>query len=246
MVVRSLSHVGHMTLKIEACTLDALLSDVVHMLRPKAEEKGLEFAVERAEDVPALIHTDKTKLQQILANLVANAIKFTSEGSVRLQVARDSADHLQFAVVDTGPGIAEEEKAAVFQAFQQTQSGMQSREGTGLGMALSQKFVAVLGGQLHLESAVGVGSTFTFTIRLDAEPAEDRRAGQHAPDGVPDPADAAGRRILVVDDSESNRQILKGMLEAWGFQVSIVLEREDWKEEHPLPPPPPLVHPGCF
>ena len=123
-----------MSLYMEVCTLDALLLDVVHMLRPKAEEKGLEFAAEHAKAVSALIQTDKTKkLQQILINLVANAIKFTSEGNVRLQVARGGTDHLQFAVVDTGRGIAEEEKAAVFKAFQHTQSGVQSQEGTGLG-----------------------------------------------------------------------------------------------------------------
>ena len=109
---------GHVSLNMVECTLDALLLDVVHMLRPKAEGKVLEFAAEHDGAVSALIQMDKTKLQQILINLVANAIKFTSEGNVRLQVARGGTDHLQFAVVDTGRGIEEEEKAAVFQAFQ--------------------------------------------------------------------------------------------------------------------------------
>ena len=219
---------GRMVLNVGQCHLGTLFADVAQMLRPVADAKGLAFAVACAADAPALVRTDATKLQQVLVNLLANAVKFTDAGSVRLEVAPAAGAALRFAVVDTGSGIAEDERAALFEAFRQTASGLRSGGGTGLGLALSRKFVALLGGDLRVESAVGEGSTFAFAIRLHPDaPAGGPDPRLHRLDPPVGPVDGKDRRVLVVDDAECGRRVLTGMLRPWGFAVREAVDGED-------------------
>jgi signal transduction histidine kinase len=163
--------------KIEAGQLNLTLADysmkdVVHnvfgAVEPLASEKKLTFKADIAPDLPTGFG-DERRLTQVLLNLVGNAIKFTDEGSVVVKAAlKDGA--FSVAVVDTGPGISEDDQKKLFQEFQQADSSTTKKKGgTGLGLAISRRIIEMHGGKVWLESRVGVGSTFTFTIPLRAE-----------------------------------------------------------------------------
>lgn len=164
------------------CDLYDLLYRLEEMLGLKAAAKGLDLRFDCAAEVPRWIAVDSAKLRQVLLSLLSNAIKFTAVGTVTLRVARIAVDRredpvdpdgssdrdvtLQFEVTDTGVGIPAEEMHLLFQSFSQTQIGQQLQEGAGLGLAISQQFVKLMGGQLRVESTVGSGSTFRFAIQV--------------------------------------------------------------------------------
>ncbi|HXE83543.1 MAG TPA: response regulator [Gemmatimonadales bacterium] len=203
-------------LELESIPFD--LSKVVHatasLLAVRAREKHLELLAEVAPDVPRAVRGDPTRLRQVLMNLIGNAVKFTEEGEVVVSVnasIREGQAQVRFAVRDTGIGIAPENLASVFQEFTQADSTMTRRYGgTGLGLAISQRLVRLMGGQLAVESAIGTGSVFSFTLPFPVEEAP------HRPTGV---ATLTGRRMLIVDDNQSNRRILREMLGAEGVAV---------------------------
>jgi GAF domain-containing protein/anti-sigma regulatory factor (Ser/Thr protein kinase) len=162
---------GQLTLSLT----DYSMKDVVHAVygavEPLAAEKKLSFKAEIAPDMPAG-HGDERRLTQVLLNLVGNAIKFTDEGEVKIKAAA-SDGHFSVAVVDTGPGISEDDQKKLFQEFQQADSSTTKKKGgTGLGLAISKKIVEMHGGSVRLESAPGQGSTFSFTVPLRAEQAK--------------------------------------------------------------------------
>ena len=162
---------GQLTLSLT----DYSMKDVVHAVygavEPLAAEKKLAFKAEIAPDMPAG-HGDERRLTQVLLNLVGNAIKFTDEGEVKIKAAA-SDGHFLVAVVDTGPGISEDDQKKLFQEFQQADSSTTKKKGgTGLGLAISKKIVEMHGGSVRLESSVGQGSTFSFTVPLRAEQAK--------------------------------------------------------------------------
>ncbi len=220
---------GHMNLNENSFDLHRLLDDLVEMFQLRARQKQLLLTFERAPGVPQIVLADEIKLRQILMNLLNNAIKFTHEGGVTLRVLRcedsPSGHHppslscLRFAVEDTGPGIDEDELHTLFTAFSQTRSGLQAQEGTGLGLSISRKFVQLMGGDMHVRSYVGIGSSFSFDLPIKT------------PETVrtPHPRDTrmvigmAGEqttyRILVVDDQWNNRYLLVKLLKPLGFVV---------------------------
>lgn len=207
----------------------------------RAGKKNLSLQVQWDAETPRHVHTDGTKLRQVLINLVGNAIKFTAEGGVLLDVAQlgDSPEgrcRLRFAVSDTGPGIAAEERERLFQAFSQTQSGLRSQEGTGLGLAISRQYVQLLGGDISVESEPGRGSRFAFELSL--ERLSDNAPAYAAERQVIGVAPGQPRhRLLVVDDIEVNRQLLLQILEPLGFEVDVVANGEDalahWQARRP-------------
>jgi signal transduction histidine kinase/DNA-binding response OmpR family regulator len=215
---------GRMTLNESEFDLYALLDELVEMLDRGAQQKGLKLTVENAPDVPQQLRADALKLRQVLINLLNNALKFTEQGSVSLQVSvqrrQEGKCVLQFAVSDTGAGIAEDELHQLGQAFVQAQAGRLAREGTGLGLAISSGFVQLMGGALQISSQPGQGTTIAFALpvhvveRTAMAPAIDqgRRVVGLAP-GQP------CYRLLVVDDSEDNRQLLVRLLVSIGFEV---------------------------
>lgn len=209
------------------------LEKVTEMIRLRAEKKRLRLNFERSADVPRYIATDERKLRQILLNLLGNSVKFTEEGGVNLRVRseRDAIPDpsgekllLHFEIEDSGPGISEQEQETVFEPFTQTRVGYEKKEGTGLGLAITRQFVQHLGGEIRVDSEVGKGTIFGFTIRVKAAAAgaspvarTNRRVIGY---------EAAGRnraerpfRLLIVDDCPENRQLLRQILEQVGFAV---------------------------
>lgn len=216
---------GKVELERVRFSLRDVLGDAVKALGLRADKKGLELALHVAPDVPQAVVGDPGRLRQVVVNLVGNAIKFTERGEVIVDVvvADSSGDGvvsdgpprvaLRFAVKDTGIGIPPEKQAAVFEAFEQADASTTRRYGgTGLGLAISTKLVGLMGGRIEVESEVGRGSTFRFTVRLGV--------AAEQPAWAPSTS-LAGLRVLVVDDNATNRLILDETLRGWGMRPRV-------------------------
>ncbi|WP_319243645.1 response regulator [uncultured Propionivibrio sp.] len=222
--------------KIEACRIeleatDFLLEDVLlatsDLLSFRADEKGLELFIDMDPDVPRWVMGDPLRLSQVINNLVGNAIKFTQQGEVHLKV--DIADRtqetlfLRFSVRDTGIGIVPEDSKKLFLPFVQADTTVTRKfGGTGLGLAISKRLVELMGGQIAVSSAPGVGSTFSFTVRLGVPSLREneRPSGRRLQDLMP-------KRTLVVDDQETSLIIMRTLLEKWHFPVTTALSGEE-------------------
>ncbi len=212
--------------KIEAGKLDLdrspfdlpeSLGDTLKSLAPRAHHKGLELACSIGPGVPELVIGDAARLRQVVVNLVGNALKFTDRGEVVVDVECQSRTEeeavLHFSVADTGIGIPKEKQEAVFGAFVQGDSTMTRKfGGSGLGLAISSRLVELTGGRIWVESEVGRGSTFHFTVRLGLP-----RPESAAPPAAP-PAGICGTRVLVVDDNATSRRIVEQVLHNWGME----------------------------
>lgn len=216
--IQDLSRVeaGRFTLDSEDFLLDELLDKTLEIMTMRANEKGLDLAGYIAPDVPCELVGDPNRLQQILVNLVGNAIKFTERGEIVLRVEREpGAAHagvLRFSVADTGIGIADDERETIFESFAQGHGSTRS-QGSGLGLAIAKQLVTLMGGHIWLESAVGRGSTFYFTVPLELQP---------KPSGLgfaPAPA-LRGLKVLIADPNPTHRLIVKDPLAGWGAAVS--------------------------
>ena len=223
--------------KIEAGKLDldqspfALrerVGDTMKSLAIRAHQKHLELACRIAGDAPAMLIGDSHRLRQILVNLVGNAIKFTDQGEVVLEVDVESRSNhdgtLHFRVRDTGIGIPESQQAKVFQAFEQADMSMNRKHGgTGLGLAISSRLVKLMGGEIWVESELDHGSTFHFTAQFpiaskaDLESETGLAAEANLTDSL-EPRSVQDADILVVDDNVTNRRILEELLSNWGMQ----------------------------
>jgi len=203
-----------------AFSLRDTVGDALRIVAPRAHEKSLELACRIRPDVPDMLIGDPGRLRQVLLNLVGNAIKFTEEGEVVVtaEVAEHTRDDVRvhFLVKDTGIGIPSEQQWKIFGAFVQADGSTTRRYGgTGLGLAISAQLVELMGGRIWIESEVGTGSNFHFTIALKRE----TRAPALAPDASVDLRDL---RVLVVDDNATNRRILDEMLESWRLRGTSV------------------------
>ena len=209
---------GKLDLDVADFSLRQSIGETLKALGFRAHQKGLELAWRVAPDVPDYLAGDASRVRQVLVNLVGNAVKFTEEGEVVVEIERDPQSSeamvvLHFCVRDTGIGIAREKQDMVFGAFTQADSSTTRKYGgTGLGLAITRRLVDLMGGKLWLESQPGAGSAFHFTIRFE------RGSAQPATD-YPDPKILSHASILVVDDNETNRIILVEMLGRWGMQI---------------------------
>ena len=213
---------GKLDIEAQVFDLRESLGDTMKTLGLKAHAKGLELAFRVDPAAPRYVVGDAGRLRQIIVNLVGNAIKFTEQGEVVVEVEHEltTSDEVVLNVVvrDTGIGIPESRCNAIFDEFEQADTSMTRRfGGTGLGLAISSRLVGLMGGDIAVESEVGEGSKFTFSIHL-----------QPAPDGVEQQASngivyVGGTRVLVVDDNATNRTILHEMLGNWGM-VPILAE----------------------
>ncbi len=208
------------------------------LLAPRVAEKRLDLLCEFADGVPGNVCGDPTRLRQILVNLMGNAVKFTEQGEVELRVSAEPVRdvsaaelgsrttrsrspfavgervRLVFAVRDTGIGISEEGRTRLFQSFSQVDASTTRKfGGTGLGLVISKRLAELMGGSMWVESQPGEGSTFFFTVEVDALPSKPR-TWLHASSGS-----LAGRRMLVVDDNATNRRILITQAQNWGMAV---------------------------
>jgi signal transduction histidine kinase/DNA-binding response OmpR family regulator/HPt (histidine-containing phosphotransfer) domain-containing protein len=209
---------GHHVLHVVDCELHVLVQNRVELLAVKAHAKQLEIAYRLAADVPECVRVDADRLTQVLTNLVGNAVKFTQQGEIMLSVSRlpDPSDAqgatLRFEVRDTGPGIAPEQHARLFKSFSQVDaSSTREHEGTGLGLAISKHLVELMGGEIGVQSELGRGATFWFTIRCPVLRRDPRPSTRH---GSP-----LGRRILIVDSSPMYLEVLSEYASGWGMHV---------------------------
>ncbi len=208
---------GRMELETTTSNLSLLLSSVKDIIRERCHGKGLEFELDIAHDLPIHIETDEVKLRQILINLLGNAIKFTERGHVVLRV-RELVEHqqLEFSVEDSGVGIPQDKLQAIFEPFQQADSGHQN-SGTGLGLTISRRLCELMGGQLRVSSEEGKGSCFSFTLPLHE--VDDQSYMELIDERLQAPHLEKGQqvRVLIADDQETNRDILVRLLSAAGF-----------------------------
>ena len=196
----------------------ALIADALKPFALRAEQKGLELICDIDPGVPAGVVGDPTRLQQVLANLVGNALKFTDTGDVVVAVREDArADGrttLHVRVIDTGIGIAPEKHDAIFEAFRQADGSTTRRfGGTGLGLTISATLAGLMGGRLWVESTLGTGSTFHFTVVLDVTDAP----GLQRVD-----APLPHLEVLIVDDNDVNRRVLAQQITRWGMTATVV------------------------
>src|SRR5271165_3853482 len=156
---------GRLDLAAEPVDLPRLVESAVELLAPRAQSKGLEIAASISARAPRIVRGDGMRLRQVLLNLAGNAVKFTQSGGVCVSVEALESGVLRFAVTDTGPGVSRERRAAIFEDFEQGASG-RPLEGAGLGLAISRRLIALMGGRLVLEDNPGGGSVFAFAVPL--------------------------------------------------------------------------------
>ena len=178
---------GKMDVHPENVPLRSFIENLLKGFRLQAREKGLQLQTELGRDLPEFFITDPQRLNQILKNILANALKFTEKGSVRLSVQKIGAERLEIAVTDTGIGILEEKQMAIFEAFQQADGGTARKYGgTGLGLSISRELARLLGAQISLKSKFGEGSTFSVLLPLEL-----KSQIQFIPQSEPLPQDTA-------------------------------------------------------
>jgi len=228
-------------LELEVMQFDlwGLVQGVVDLLSPLAREKGLALSYSIASGVALRLRGDSGRLRQILLNLIGNALKFTSRGEVRVDVARDCENHrlqvVRFSVKDTGIGIPANRQADIFFPFTQA-DGSTTRKygGSGLGLTISKQLVELLGGKIAVESEPGKGSSFWFTAPFEKEAGESRADGHESPAlAAEEPVHAepaAARpcgRILVAEDNVSSQQVALAILKKLGFRADAVADGKE-------------------
>jgi PAS domain S-box-containing protein len=204
---------GQLVLDPAPFNLAEAIEDVATLVSTRAKEKDLELIVRIEPGLGSLFIGDVGRIRQIVTNLLGNAVKFTDEGHVLVDVTGErvpTGTKLTIAVTDTGIGIPEEKLHLVFEKFSQVDTSSTRRhEGTGLGLAITSRLVDLMGGDIGVESAEGKGSTFWFTVTLP-------RAGQSTGERIM-PVDVTGARVLIVDDNAVNRAILIEQMASWTF-----------------------------
>jgi PAS domain S-box-containing protein len=213
---------GRLDINPTPCDLSKLAEGVVDMVRQRGEQKNLDVELVFDDDIPSIVMIDIVKLKQILVNLMGNAVKFTHEGLVGLRVSLADAHTLQFAVKDTGHGIANYELETIFNPFVQAAQG-KTAGGTGLGLAISQRLARAMNGDIEVSSVLGVGSTFTLRMpfqRAAAESVVTKELATSFSSELPRLAPDQSVTILVADDRPTNRDVLAKMLNAAGFHTA--------------------------
>ena len=214
---------GQLVLTPKPFNLIDTAEDVATLMSSRVIEKDIELVVRIAPGLPDKLIGDPGRMRQILTNLIGNAVKFTDQGHVmvdinwRETVSVNDADRLaiSIAVRDTGIGIPAEKLDTIFDKFSQVDgSSTRKHEGTGLGLAIATRLVELMGGKIEVESEVGVGSTFSFTVEMDVD-------GDTGAAAVQKPQ-TPGRRVLVIDDNAINRMILTEQIRDWGFDCVAV------------------------
>lgn len=206
---------GKMNLEKRPINIVELVDEVLNLLGPSAQTKNIELMSIVYQDVPHNLMGDSVRISQILTNLTNNAIKFTNDGSVQIQIILDdegaNSVRLKIKIIDTGIGMNMEQQKILFQAFTQADTTTTRRfGGTGLGLVISKKLVESMNGRIGLESEENVGSTFWFTLKLEKDSKSQRIKTFH---GFP------GRRVLLHDNNKSSQAALENILTQWGMKV---------------------------
>lgn len=252
---------GQMELHLEEFDLSCLLSELQDLLSLKALQQGLDLAVRQELDVSTQIKTDQGKLRQVLLNLLGNSLKFTKSGAINLTVSRVQAEEpqpqresaaslppsestpisstiLQFVIEDTGVGIAPEELSSLFQPFHQTDSGISTGQGSGLGLALSRQYVELMGGNIEAESTLGEGTRITFTIQAMQSPEQQMRSpSSPVATAQANATQKTGYRFLIAEDNSVNQLLIQTLLNSAGVECRLAANGEEavqlWTEWRP-------------
>ena len=214
---------GALNLSREAIRFPEFLAQLIDMLQLQAQAKGIALALDHAPGLPEFVHADPKRLRQVLINLLTNAIKFTDSGSVTLRV--DYRNQLAtFSVIDTGIGIAPDDAQRIFAPFERVAQASGDRPGVGLGLAITQALVHIMGGEIRVESKPGAGSCFMVRLML-SQP--------HSPpsDPAPEPGAITGyvgreRWVVLIDDDPAHLAMVRALLEPLGFQVHTASDGE--------------------
>lgn len=205
-------------LDIEAVDFDLnqVFSTLNDIVSTKIRAKGLELLICQSMGLPTELHGDPMRLGQVLTNLVSNAVKFTPSGDITVNIKLlsevNNDVYLRFEVIDTGIGLSPEQQGSLFKPFSQTDSSTTRKYGgTGLGLTISKQLVELMGGEIGVESELGKGSLFYFTVKL--------KHAENKPNLQSNtiPCDLLDKRVLIVDDNTSSRNILRGYIESFGF-----------------------------
>ncbi|RYG25239.1 response regulator [bacterium] len=244
---------GHMEAHPESVHLSRLFESLGRTFQPVADQKGLTLQTHLTDGVPESIVTDPRRLEQVLKNLLSNALKFTDQGSVTLEAASEGEDRVSFTVRDTGIGIPEDQQAVVFEAFRQADSTTSRKYGgTGLGLSITRRLVTLLGGKMDLQSSAGTGSSFTVTLPktydgpapIDPDPSPavtvQEPSRSYAPFSVPavplakawveddrERLRSSERTILVVEDDAPFASILCDLAHELGFQCIVASSADE-------------------
>ncbi|MBN1583216.1 MAG: response regulator, partial [Anaerolineae bacterium] len=212
---------GKLELEFEPFDVRDCVEEALDLLATSASDKGIDLAYIIHEAVPHTIVGDVTRVRQILVNLISNGVKFTDRGEVVVSVAVQNSDgkqyELEFSVRDTGIGISPDHIERLFKSFSQVDASTTRKHGgTGLGLAISKRLCVMMGGTMWVESQIHAGSIFYFTIVAQAAPAQKKR---YPTDSQPQ---LDGKRVLIVDDNTTNRQILSHQVAVWGMKPQAV------------------------
>lgn len=220
---------GKMELNPVEYGFSSVLNDLVNMTMKKAEDKGLEYILEAAPSIPSVLFGDEIRIRQIILNLINNAIKYTHKGTVRIDVSFDTENEkLKISVSDTGIGIRPEDMNRLFDSFQRLDENKNRNiEGTGLGLNIAKQLAVMMGGDVEVSSEYGKGSTFTATMVqkvINPEPignfTENLTKLQKERDTYKPTLIAPDAKVLVVDDSDMNLAVIKGLLKKTKIQVT--------------------------
>ncbi|HVE55260.1 MAG TPA: response regulator [Pyrinomonadaceae bacterium] len=214
---------GKLELETFEFNLRETIESLVEMFSERAREQSDELAALIHFDVPLALRGDAGRIRQILTNLIGNAIKFTKNGDIMVRVEKicETANRVQlkFSVIDTGEGISEEVQSRLFQPFTQSDASTTRRfGGTGLGLSISKKLVEMMNGKIGLESRLGKGSTFWFDLDLEKQEAVST-AGFEYSNFAQNPFDLSGKRVLIVDDNQVNREVLTHQAHSWKMET---------------------------
>ncbi|MBQ7479129.1 MAG: response regulator, partial [Selenomonadaceae bacterium] len=219
--------------------LPSMLNDLVTLLKGRAEDKGLQFTVDADARLPRMLMGDEIRIKQVITNLLTNAVKYTKQGSVTLKVgfqpASGEAILLQASIIDTGIGIKEEDIPKLFSAFERIEEKRnRAIEGTGLGMNITKRILSLMGADLKVESRYGQGSTFSFQVEqkvVDATPvgefADACKSGARMHQAYHKSFEAPDARILVVDDTEMNLTVVKGLLKQTKVKIDTAVSGQE-------------------
>lgn len=216
---------GMMSVERIEFSLEYMLGETMKSLATRAHQKSLELLLHVASDVPDRVYGDPGRLRQVIVNLVGNAIKFTESGEVEVSVIcadeiKDSSVKLRFSVRDTGIGIPEDKFGTIFESFSQADTSTTRKYGgTGLGLTISSQLVQLMGGYFELESTVGQGSTFSFTLDMPI-------VTPYAISHYQQTGSIAGMSVLVADDNATNRMLLEKILLNWKMRPTLVPDGE--------------------
>jgi signal transduction histidine kinase/CheY-like chemotaxis protein/ligand-binding sensor domain-containing protein len=217
---------GKIELEEVAFSLTDCVEGALKTVAHRAKEKGIELLCDIAAEVPQTVSGDPGRLRQVLLNLVGNALKFTEEGEVGVLVVADAIEEkasiLHFIVSDSGVGIASEKLETIFDSFSQADASTTRQfGGTGLGLTISRRLVQLMGGRVWVESELGAGSRFHFTVRLITD-----TNNAAVTESQTSPVTLQGVKVLIVDDNGTNRLILHNMVKRWGMDPTSVPDGE--------------------